>query len=177
MHTDEYSQELCVQCPSLTISHIHPYFPRRSSKNCSQVWPRFLWRPCSALGSSARESLCAPFKNGVSVSPSPVELLSIIPTGLKCQLLQGLFLPVRDPQAWGFDMGPRTLTPVGESLWYSYFPVCGDFHLGGMGLLISCNHPSYLLMWPLCLLEGYLFESFQSIWLKVAQNLFQIYFL
>ena len=33
-----------------------------------------------------------------------------------------------------------------SSLWVS--------HLGGMGLLILCNRPSYLLMWPpLCLLE------------------------
>ena len=37
---------------------------------------------CFALGPSARESLCAPFKDGVSVSPSPVELLHTGPTGL-----------------------------------------------------------------------------------------------
>ena len=34
---------------------------------------------------------------GVSVSPSPVELLHTSPTGLQCQMLQGLFLPVPDP--------------------------------------------------------------------------------
>ena len=34
------------------------------------------------LGPSARESLGEPFKNGFSVSPSPVELLCTIPTGL-----------------------------------------------------------------------------------------------
>ena len=28
----------------------------------------------------------------------------------------GVFLPVPDPQAWGLDIGLRTLTPVGESL-------------------------------------------------------------
>ena len=52
---------------------------------------------CFALGPSARESLCAPFKNGVSISPSPVELLRTSPAGLQCQMLQGLFLPVLDP--------------------------------------------------------------------------------
>ena len=112
----EYSRELCFQCPSLTTSHIHPCFPRMSSKNCSQVRPRFLWRPRSALGPSAHESPCAPFKNGVSISPSPMELLCTSPTGLQCQMLQGLFLPVPDPHTWEFDVGLRTLTPVGESL-------------------------------------------------------------
>ncbi len=61
-------------------------------------------------------SLYVPFKNGVSVSPSPVELLCTSSTGLQCQMLQGLFLPVPDPYTWEFDVGLRTLTPVGESL-------------------------------------------------------------
>ena len=38
-----------------------------------------------------------PLKNGVSVPPSPVELLRTSPTGLQCQMLWGLFLPVPDP--------------------------------------------------------------------------------
>ena len=49
---------------------------------------------------------------GVSVSPSPAELLRTSPTGLQCQMLQVLFLTVPDPQAWGPDMGLRTLTSV-----------------------------------------------------------------
>ena len=93
-----------------------PCFPRRSTKNYSQVQPRFLWSLCFALGPSACVSLCVPFKNGVSISPSPVELLGTSPTGLQCQMLRGLFLLVSVPQAWGFDLGPRTLTPVGEYL-------------------------------------------------------------
>ena len=68
----EYSQELCFQCPSFTTSHISPCFAKMSSKNCSQIWPRFLWRLCFALGLSACESLCVPFKNVVSILiPSP----------------------------------------------------------------------------------------------------------
>ena len=59
---------------------------------------------------------------------------------------------------WEFDVRLRTLTSVGESLWYSYFPVCGAFNLVGMGLFVSHNRPSYLLMWPpLCLLEDIFF--------------------
>ena len=93
-----------------------PCFPRRSTKNCSWVQPRFLWSLCFALGPSACESLCVPFKNGVSISPSPVELLHTSPAGLQCQMPQGLFLPVPDPHTWEFDVGLRALTPVGESL-------------------------------------------------------------
>ena len=95
---------------------VTPCFPRRSSKNCSQVQPRFLWRLCFALGPSTHESLCVPFKNGVSVSPSPVELLHTSPTGLQCHILLGLLLTVPDPHTWEFDVGLRALTPVGESL-------------------------------------------------------------
>ena len=127
-----------VLCPKWAT--VTPCFPRRSSKSCSQVQPRFLWSLCFAPGPSALESLCVSFKNGVSISPSPVELLCTSPTGLHCQMLWGLFLSVSDPQAWRLDMGLRTLTPVVESLWTSYFPVPV-----GMGLLISCNHPSYSL--------------------------------
>ena len=68
------------------------------------------------LGPSARESLCVPFKNGVSVSPSPMEVLQTSPAALQCQMLRGLFHPMPDPQVWGLDVGLRTLTPVGESL-------------------------------------------------------------
>ena len=141
----------------MSFSHSEPQsprFPRRSSKNCIQVQPIFLWSLCFTLGPSAHENLCMLFKNGVFISPNPVEHLHTSPTGLQCQMLQELFLPVPDPHAWGFDVRLRTLTPVGESLLYSYFPVCVLPHSGSIGLLISCNHPSCLLMWPpLCLLE------------------------
>ena len=52
---------------------------------------------------------------GSPVPPSSMELLHTSPTGLQCQFLQEL-LPLPDPQAWGPDMGLRTLAPVGESL-------------------------------------------------------------
>ena len=62
------------------------------------------------------ESLCVPLKYAVSISPSPGDLLSTSPTGFQCQMLWGLFLPMLDPQAWGPDVGLRTLTPIGEFL-------------------------------------------------------------
>ena len=68
------------------------------------------------MGPSACERLCALFKNGASISPSPMEFLHTTPTGLQCQMLWGIFLPVLDPHMCEFDMGLITLTPVGESL-------------------------------------------------------------
>ena len=48
-------------------------------------------------------------------SPFPPVAWKSSPTGFQCQMLQGPFLPMPDPQVWGLDMGLRTLTPVGES--------------------------------------------------------------
>ena len=84
----------------------------------------------------------------------------------------GLFLPVLDPQAWGFDVGLRTLTPVGESLEYSYFLVCGLPTWQVWGCLYHVITPLPLdVASSLSSGVGYLFESFQSIWLKVVQHL------
>ena len=72
-HTAEYCQELCFQCPSPTVSHIHPCFPSRTAvrfdpdsygdfpfpwdpvhmKVCvcllrmGSPFPPFLWRSCA----------------------------------------------------------------------------------------------------------------------------------
>ena len=112
---------------SPTTSHSHPLFSQ-------EILLRTAVRPdpdsygfsaLQRLGPSAHESLCVPFKNGVSISPGPVELLHTSPTDPQHQMLWGLLLPMPDSQAWGPDVGLKTLTPVGESLYYSYFPVCG----------------------------------------------------
>ena len=124
-HSDEFPKSFASNAlppQQATFTHC---FPRRSSKNCSQVWPWFPWSVFFALGPSAHESLCASFKNGVSVYPSPVELLCTSPTSLQCQMFWGPFLLVPDIQAWGFDMGLRTLTPVGESLVQLLFGLWG----------------------------------------------------
>ena len=68
------------------------------------------------LGPGACEILCAPFKNEVSISPSPVGLLQLSPAGFQSQMLWGFIFLVLDPWAGEPDMGLRTLTPVRESL-------------------------------------------------------------
>ena len=92
---------------------VTPYFPRRSLKKCSQVQPRFLWSLRLALRLSA--CVC------LSRMGSPFSLVLWIsctqaPLAFNARFSMGLFLPKPDPQVWGFDMGLRTLTSVGESL-------------------------------------------------------------
>ena len=133
--------------PLMSLPHNEPqlpHFPRRSSKHHRQVWPRVLWSLCYSLGPSAHESLCIPFKHGVSISPSLVQLLWTNTTGPQCQILQGILLPVPDPQVWEPDMGLRILIPLGEILQYSYFPVYG-LPTWQVWLLTSHNHPFYHL--------------------------------
>ena len=90
----------------------------------------------------------------VSVSPSPMEFLCTSPTGLQCQMLQGALSPKPDSQVCGPDMGLGTFTPVGESLWYSYFPVCGLPTQKVWDCLYHVITSLTFLIWPsLCLLE------------------------
>ena len=103
----------------MSVPHNKPHsllFSQDALQELQSDLTQILWRLCFALGPSAFESPCGPFKNGVSVSPRPVELLRTSSTGLPCQMLQGLFLPMPDPHTWEFDLGLRTLTPLGESL-------------------------------------------------------------
>ena len=112
-HTDDYSWE---HLPPISFLHNEPQSP-----------PVFLGDTARSTGRSDPDSygvsavswdpaqmkacLCP---SGVeSVSLSPVELLCTSPVGLQCQMLWGFLLPGPDPQAWEFDVGLRTLTPVG----------------------------------------------------------------
>ena len=51
--------------------------------------------------------------------------------------------PIGDSQAGKPDKGFRILTPMGESLWYNYFLVCGLATQWVSDLIISRMHPSY----------------------------------
>ena len=80
----------------------------------------------SSLGPIAHETLIAPSKCGVSLSPSPVAFLWSSLTDILSQMLQGFLIPVTDPQAGETDMGLRTVTAMGKHLWYNYFPDWGS---------------------------------------------------
>ena len=64
------------------------------------------------LGPYAHTTLRVPSKSGVSVSPSPVEVLKSNPASLQSLILYKFLLPLLDPQVGKPDMGLRTFTPV-----------------------------------------------------------------
>ena len=68
------------------------------------------------LGLDAHTTLGVPSKHGLSVSPSPVEVLQSIPAGLQSSVLWGFLLPLLDPQVGKPDVGLRTFTTVGRLL-------------------------------------------------------------
>ena len=110
-------------------------------------------------------------RKGVSIFPSPMKLLCTSPTGLQCQMLRGLSPNVKSPGVGTWYATQISYTQV--SLCDSYFPVCG---LPMQWVWVCLYHiiaPPTIFLWPpLCLLElGYLFKSFQPIWLKVVQQL------
>ena len=117
--------------------------------------------------------LCVPSKSGISVFPSPVEFLQSRPVGLQSWMLLGLLLLTPDPQAGEPYVGLRVLSPVGEPLWYNYFPVCGSSTQLVWDLIVLQMHPSYcLVVASLSLDVGYLFFGrFHSFLSMVVQRL------
>ena len=119
------SQNFCCQCP---FPHGEP-----------QRHPASAGDPLTLAGRSGSVSFgvtvpspcilthtlfCVPSKSGVSVSPSPVEVLQSNPTSLQNLILWEFLLLLPDPQVEKPDMGLRTFTPVGGLLWYNCSPVC-----------------------------------------------------
>ena len=69
---------------------------------------------------SAYEILYVPSKSVVCLSP--VTCLWSRSTGIQSQIFcWGFFLPVPDAQTGESDVELRTVTPMGEPLWYNYF--------------------------------------------------------
>ena len=93
-------------------------------------WSQCTWKPvcaCQEWGLYFPQSRGAPAHS---------------PTGLQCQMLQVLFFPMPNPHAWG----PKAQ----DSHSCRWVSVIVNFQSAGcppgrVGLLISCNHPSYYL--------------------------------
>ena len=111
------------------------------------------------LGPDAHTILCVPSSSGVSVSPSPVEVLQSNPSSLQSLILWEFPLPLPDPHVGKPDVGLRTFTPVGGLLWYKCSPVCESPTQQLWDLILLLLHPSYHLIAasPLFLDVGYLF--------------------
>lgn len=118
--------------------------------------PGFYQITAFAMGSGAHKILCMPFKSEVSISYSPLGVLKLSPTGLKSQLFWGLSSQCRSPRP---GMGLRILTPVGEPLYYDYYPVCPRSATSGYGTWLYYKPiSSYVLLWFLL----YVFSCWKS---------------
>ena len=82
------------------------------------TFPLGFSRPCVCLWLC----MCPP---RVEFLPQSYGSLVIKPSCLQSQMLCGHFLPMLDPWTREPDAGLTTVTPVGESLKYNHFPVCG----------------------------------------------------
>ena len=82
------SQFLCQQClyPH-SEPQPHPTFSGIPSRPAGRPGPGSYEVTAFFLGPSAHETLCAPSKSGVSVSPSPVEVLQSNPASLQSLIL------------------------------------------------------------------------------------------
>ena len=113
-HTHECSQDLCLQCPSPTMSHSHPLF---SQAILQELWPSLTQIPVESLlclGSQNTQMPVFPFQEWGLCFPQS-----------HGAPLHKLYWPSKpDPQVWGSNVGLRTLTSIGDSLLYSYFPDC-----------------------------------------------------
>ena len=117
------------------------------------------------LGPVAHTTLCVSSKSGVSVSPSPVEVLQSNPTRLQSLILWEFLLPLPDLQVGKPDMGLRTFTPVGGLLWYNCSPVFESPTQQLWDLILLWLSPSYhlILVFPLSLDVEYFFGEFQCL--------------
>ena len=97
---------------ALTTSFSHRPFPQEILQELQAGLTQI---PMESL-LCTHESPCAPFKSGVSISPSPMEPLKTSPADPQCQMLQGLLLSMQDPQVGEPDIWLRTLTPMSGPL-------------------------------------------------------------
>lgn len=147
-----------------TVSQNHPLLPQETLKD-QQVGH---WSHCFALGPSACENLYVPSENGVSISPSPVELLRSSLAGLQNKLLWRLLLPMTDPQDREPAVGFITLPLVGTLLrYFQLFSTLLVTHKRVWGFIIQQVGPFYYLI-------GFLLYVFgcRIISLLVASSLF-----
>ena len=103
--------------------------------------------------------LMCTLQSGVSVSPSPVEVLQSNPTSLQSLILWEFLLLLPNPQIGTPDVGLRTFTPVGVLLWYNCSPVCESPTQQLRDLIFLWLRLSYHLIAasPLSLYMGYFF--------------------
>ena len=112
---------------SLSWAPADSHLRRNPSNTSKSFWLSLRWGHYSfPLDLGAHKILFMSSKTGVSVSPSPVEVLKSNPAGLQGPIPWGHLVSSLDPQAEKPDMGFRTFTTVRELLWYYCSQVCGS---------------------------------------------------
>ena len=117
------------------------------------------------------KGLFVPLKTGVSVSPSPMEVLYSNSTGLQGQILWGFPVPLSGPQAGKPDVGFWTFRIV-ELLQYYCSPVCGSPTWQVWDLILLWLCPSYhIVVTSLSLDMGLMFLVGSRVLLTVVVQL------
>ena len=111
----EYSRELCLQCPSLTTSRCHPLFPESPPRTAVGSVPYSYGAFALPLDPVHVKSMCT-FQEWGLCFPLSCGALAHKPHWPSMPDAPGALSPSARPQAWGFDVGLRTLTPIGEAL-------------------------------------------------------------
>ena len=140
-HTDDYSWDLCLQFlppQPATVTPIFPGYPPRTTVTSDPDSYRVSPLPWDPVHMKACGHLS---KMGSTFSPVPWISCAPAPLVFNAKCSRG---SISQCQILGMRncMGLRTLTPIGEFWWYSYFSVCGPPPVG-MGLFISHNCPYY----------------------------------
>ena len=90
-----------------------------------------------ALGPSVLKTLCVPFRSKVSISSSPIGLLTACPAPSSKPDVQGTHLPSAGLQAEESDVGLRTL--LCKNLYSLIIPQFVGHSPGGYGIWLSCE--------------------------------------
>ena len=104
----------------------------------------------SALVPGVCEILCAPFKRGISISPSPLGLLKLIPAGLQSQTFWGLgaCLPGAGSLGWGAQYGAQTPRSLRSTSAVVIILTCVGHPLLGCGSRLCAALPLLpILLW------------------------------
>ena len=157
---------------SPTVSHNHPLLSQEKPPR-----PKGRSNPCSyeyllSLAPTAHETLCAPSKSGVSVSPSPMEPLGTSPFCLNADCARGSGAQCQTPSLGTCGEVQKSHFCGRASVMQLFFSLCVA-HPVGMEWLMSQKHPPATLMQLLLSLwvQDTFFGSFQSIFLMFFQQL------
>lgn len=154
------SWDLCLLCPAPTVKHSFPLLSQETLQDPHLGLIQVLMKSFLCSGTQCTlNPVCTLYECSLHFYQSfGAPLLK------PCWMLWRLLLSMPGPQAGKSDVRFGTLTPVGEPLRYSYFPVCGSPICYGIGYIAEVP---FLPSW--C---GFFFAFGYRISFLVASSLF-----